>query len=211
MPLEQAFLAAIQSNPDDDAPRLIYADWLEERGDPRAAFLRAECLLAGLSPQNEQYAELKARLRALGSRVDVDWVAQVSRAPVWLEPECLRFVSEGWIQMAIHWHDERLVHFPGGGPDQGGPLPERSPTAGEWTSFWSVVDELHAWDWAGNYGRHITCGVPWVLRLKYRGRALECGGNGFLGDAAPPGFGRFYQAMCRLIKVNDYLPEDGSA
>jgi uncharacterized protein (TIGR02996 family) len=26
---------------DDDAPRLFYADWPEERGDPRAEFLRS--------------------------------------------------------------------------------------------------------------------------------------------------------------------------
>jgi uncharacterized protein (TIGR02996 family) len=30
----QAFLSAIVANPDDPTPRLIYADWLEERGDP---------------------------------------------------------------------------------------------------------------------------------------------------------------------------------
>lgn len=27
---EQAFLAAIVENPNDDAPRLIYADWLDD-------------------------------------------------------------------------------------------------------------------------------------------------------------------------------------
>jgi uncharacterized protein (TIGR02996 family) len=37
---ERAFLLAILERPDDDAPKLIYADWLEERGDPRAEFLR---------------------------------------------------------------------------------------------------------------------------------------------------------------------------
>jgi uncharacterized protein (TIGR02996 family) len=31
---EAAFLNAILANPEDDAPRLVYADWLEERGDP---------------------------------------------------------------------------------------------------------------------------------------------------------------------------------
>jgi uncharacterized protein (TIGR02996 family) len=33
---DDAFLQAIIERPDDDAPRLIYADWLDERGDPRA-------------------------------------------------------------------------------------------------------------------------------------------------------------------------------
>src|SRR5262245_5497001 len=33
---DEAFLQAIRANPEDEAPWLIYADWLEERGDPRA-------------------------------------------------------------------------------------------------------------------------------------------------------------------------------
>jgi uncharacterized protein (TIGR02996 family) len=38
-----ALLAAIQAAPDDDAPRLIYADWLEEHGDAaRAEFIRVQ-------------------------------------------------------------------------------------------------------------------------------------------------------------------------
>jgi uncharacterized protein (TIGR02996 family) len=32
---EAAFLQAIRDRPDDDALRLIYADWLDERGDGR--------------------------------------------------------------------------------------------------------------------------------------------------------------------------------
>ncbi len=40
--------AAIEE-PDDDAPRLVYADWLTDNGDPeRADFIRAQCRLATL-------------------------------------------------------------------------------------------------------------------------------------------------------------------
>jgi len=39
---EIPFLKAICNQPDDDLVRLVYADWLEERGDPRADFLRLE-------------------------------------------------------------------------------------------------------------------------------------------------------------------------
>lgn len=38
--LERGFLEAIQAAPDDETPRLIYADWLEERGDVRCELLR---------------------------------------------------------------------------------------------------------------------------------------------------------------------------
>jgi uncharacterized protein (TIGR02996 family) len=39
MPDRDAFLRMIQENPDDDAPRLVLADWLEERGDPQGEFI----------------------------------------------------------------------------------------------------------------------------------------------------------------------------
>jgi uncharacterized protein (TIGR02996 family) len=42
-----ALLRAVLAAPDDDAPRLIYADWLDEHGDPaRAEFIRAQVVLA---------------------------------------------------------------------------------------------------------------------------------------------------------------------
>jgi uncharacterized protein (TIGR02996 family) len=44
---DDAFLQAILENLDDDTPRLVYADWLDEHGDPeRADFIRVQGLLA---------------------------------------------------------------------------------------------------------------------------------------------------------------------
>jgi uncharacterized protein (TIGR02996 family) len=44
-----AFLAAIVAAPDDDLPRLVFADWLDEYGEPeRAEFIRVQCELAKL-------------------------------------------------------------------------------------------------------------------------------------------------------------------
>jgi uncharacterized protein (TIGR02996 family) len=44
---DDAFLADVLATPLDDAPRLIYADWLEDAGDPdRAEFVRVQCELA---------------------------------------------------------------------------------------------------------------------------------------------------------------------
>lgn len=42
----EAFLQRIRAYPDDDAPRLIFADWLDERGDPRGEFIRVQLALA---------------------------------------------------------------------------------------------------------------------------------------------------------------------
>jgi uncharacterized protein (TIGR02996 family) len=41
LPDEYGFVAAVLAAPLDDLPKLVYADWLEERNDPRGAFLRA--------------------------------------------------------------------------------------------------------------------------------------------------------------------------
>src|ERR1700677_1851891 len=43
------FLTEILASPDDDIPRLIYADWLEERGYPRSEFIRVQCEIATLT------------------------------------------------------------------------------------------------------------------------------------------------------------------
>jgi uncharacterized protein (TIGR02996 family) len=45
MTAEDAFLIDILAHPDESAPRLIYADWLEDQGDPRSAWVRKGCEL----------------------------------------------------------------------------------------------------------------------------------------------------------------------
>jgi uncharacterized protein (TIGR02996 family) len=47
MSLQQAFIADIVEHPNDDAPRLVYADWLHDNGEAdRAEFIRVQCELA---------------------------------------------------------------------------------------------------------------------------------------------------------------------
>lgn len=51
---ERALLAAIIAHPDDDTPRLVYADWLDEHGDAaRAEFIRVEVQIAHRDPDDE--------------------------------------------------------------------------------------------------------------------------------------------------------------
>ena len=73
-----AFLQDIKQNPDDDTPRLILADWLEEHDDPRGEFLRVQCELARHSTKGRRHAELKVRERELLSRFEREWLA-----PLW--------------------------------------------------------------------------------------------------------------------------------
>jgi uncharacterized protein (TIGR02996 family) len=44
-PANDALLDAILAAPHDDAPRLVYADWLSEHGDPRGEFIQIQCTL----------------------------------------------------------------------------------------------------------------------------------------------------------------------
>ncbi|MBN9118343.1 MAG: TIGR02996 domain-containing protein [Planctomycetes bacterium] len=47
----EPFLAAINADLDDDTPRLVFADWLQENGDEeRAEFIRLQCDLANGRP-----------------------------------------------------------------------------------------------------------------------------------------------------------------
>jgi uncharacterized protein (TIGR02996 family) len=80
---EQAFLEAILERPDDDTPRLIFADWLEERGDPssaaRAEFIRVQCILAGERLPPRRQAELTRREQQILNDWDEEWVRPLHR------------------------------------------------------------------------------------------------------------------------------------
>lgn len=57
-----AFLNAVLERPDDDLPRLVYADYLDETGDPtRAEFIRVQLELARLGEVGERFATLARR------------------------------------------------------------------------------------------------------------------------------------------------------
>jgi uncharacterized protein (TIGR02996 family) len=68
------FLRATFENPGDDTPRLIYADWLDERGDPRGEFIRVQCELARLPQADSRLDGLRARERALLKDHQQEWL-----------------------------------------------------------------------------------------------------------------------------------------
>lgn len=77
---EEGFLQAIRRDPEDPVPRLIFADWLEEQGDPRGEFIRQHCeyeehgetdgavVRARQQLEQQQRRTLIARLSHLGVR-----------------------------------------------------------------------------------------------------------------------------------------------
>ncbi len=76
----QSFLQAIIEQPDDDTPRLVYADWLEEHGDPdRAEFIRLQCELAGMAEADPRQREHQARERTLLAAHEREWAGPLDR------------------------------------------------------------------------------------------------------------------------------------
>lgn len=59
-------LKAIAAAPDDDLPRVVYADWLDEHGDAgRAAFIRAQIEMAKHEKNSPQYHEALITMRTV--------------------------------------------------------------------------------------------------------------------------------------------------
>jgi uncharacterized protein (TIGR02996 family) len=78
---ESAFLAAIQAAPQDDAVRLVYADWLEERDDPRGEFIRLQAEMLALPAYSDRYVRLKARREELRPRIEAAWLRTMGYVP----------------------------------------------------------------------------------------------------------------------------------
>lgn len=77
-----AFLHAIREAPDDDAPRLIYADWLDEQGDfDRAEFIRGQIRLLELAPGTPDYRDLNERVAQLRQEHGIAWLADYPHVP----------------------------------------------------------------------------------------------------------------------------------
>jgi uncharacterized protein (TIGR02996 family) len=82
---EQSFLDQLIGDPNDDVTRLVYADWLDEHGDPRGAYLRAEQELAALSEDDPRFADLQREVSKTAWALDAEWLAMAGRRwEVWL-------------------------------------------------------------------------------------------------------------------------------
>jgi len=78
-PAERGLLAAMSEG--HEASRMVYVNWLERRGEVvRAEFLRLDCILAQMSPEDPRYAHSRRRLLELAPRISIDWRSRVSRS-----------------------------------------------------------------------------------------------------------------------------------
>src|SRR3954466_6350440 len=84
-PDEAAFLDRVCADPDDDAPRLIFADWLDEHGDPRGEFIRVQVALARIPPGDPRRDTLVDREAALLARYHARWSDRLRGVAGWTE------------------------------------------------------------------------------------------------------------------------------
>src|SRR4051794_13498130 len=75
-----AILQDVKDHPDDDTPRLVLADWLEEHGASegdadrdRAEFIRVQLRLARTAETDPVHRELRLRADQLSSRHGEAW------------------------------------------------------------------------------------------------------------------------------------------
>jgi uncharacterized protein (TIGR02996 family) len=71
-----AFLRATREHPDDDTVRLVFADWLDDRGDPLGGFIRLQIELEPIRDQldNPRVQELTEREAVLLGTHGHDWL-----------------------------------------------------------------------------------------------------------------------------------------
>jgi uncharacterized protein (TIGR02996 family) len=77
----RALLQAIADDPESDAPRLVYADWLDDHGDAdQAEFIRVQCASARLEEEDPDRFPLLRREHELLRKNRARWTPPFSRA-----------------------------------------------------------------------------------------------------------------------------------
>jgi uncharacterized protein (TIGR02996 family) len=104
-PAEAHFLLAILDSPDDDELRLVYADWLEERDDPRAEYLRVRQAVK----KGQSTPELLTRQGELLASLNQGWLAvigvQVVTGKVTRIIDGVVYVDLGGLESVLHFRD----------------------------------------------------------------------------------------------------------
>lgn len=116
----EALLRAVFHNPQEDTPRLMFADWLEENGQAdRAALIRYQCEQARYKPNAKRYAELaklttplvekfKKAMRPLPDGVRVEFrrgFLRVDGGAIWdfaaLPARFVDLFHNGWVETLV--------------------------------------------------------------------------------------------------------------
>jgi uncharacterized protein (TIGR02996 family) len=173
---DDAFLADIIAAPDDDGLRLIYADYLDERGDPRGEFVRVQIELArlpdGPGPSSRRL-ELEARERALLLEHEREWAGLPPRvATEWTFERGflagVKMPAKGFSRLRELFASCPTVrHLHLAGPFKNGKPSMQaiasSPYLARLTSL--TISDLIPWDFVGTEGVEALASSPHLSRL----------------------------------------------
>jgi uncharacterized protein (TIGR02996 family) len=93
---DKGFLQAIAADPTNDGLRLIYADWLEDQGDPRCELVRVCQAMREAPVWSDRYWELKARRNELWRRCPLEWLEATGYDGSYYDPVFRDGVPDGW-------------------------------------------------------------------------------------------------------------------
>jgi uncharacterized protein (TIGR02996 family) len=129
------FLDRIAAAPDDDAPRLVFADWLDDQGDAAyAEFIRVQCALARRQDPPEPLRAREAELYDLLSRRWAEQLAGLATSGVF----SLRHFRRGFLEF-----DELSIE------------PE---VFAAWTGRWPFLLRIGRLDvWSETWGGFFAC------------------------------------------------------
>jgi uncharacterized protein (TIGR02996 family) len=174
-------LRAVLAEPQDDAPRLILADWLDEQGEgDRAEFIRCQCALARRNPRYcRQSTCNQAGYGPCNYCSDTDALSRRERE-LTAPPDRLG-----------EWLGARpgLATFVGAWPDDVGWLYKRSgenATAirAEFRRGFVAVVRCRLEDWIGE-GCKACRGDGWQIGPPERSQCPRCKGTGSVGGHGP--------------------------
>jgi len=102
------FVQEVRANPQDDMPRLIYADYLDEAGDPRGELIRVQVELASLPLGAAARLELEERQEALLDAYAEEWLSPLRALGA--EGVSRRCFERGLIERVVMTVKNFLVH-----------------------------------------------------------------------------------------------------
>jgi uncharacterized protein (TIGR02996 family) len=99
---ERALVASVERSPRDYTARLVYADWLDERSDPRGEYLRLLCEVTQSTEASARREDCVARLQQLRADFADNWLVSVQCGLGWrvlLEANMRPFAERDYGQM----------------------------------------------------------------------------------------------------------------
>jgi uncharacterized protein (TIGR02996 family) len=193
---ESHFLAEIDASPDDRAVRLVYADWLEDQGDPRADLVRVEEEMRALPIFSDRYWALKPRRNELREAGAEAWLARMYYGTDY-EP-VFREVPDGWRErwrllreLTERWHGVAMADVGRHGEAvqsvEGKLKRKLPPSVREWVAYCTDLDPAVCWPLRDSYTmEHLEGHDAVSLMIQAEGDVHWAVRSEALGNDDPP-------------------------